>query len=70
MKQISQNYKSGDVLLRDVNTPALKPGGLLVQTQYSAISVGTEGMKVKEGKLSLLGGKLHRSDEIASRRGY
>ena len=46
MKQISQNYKSGDIRLEDVNEPALKPGGVLVRTSYSVISAGTEGMKV------------------------
>ena len=64
MKQISQNYKSGDVVIEGVNTPALKPGGVLVQTQYSAISIGTEGMKVKEGKLSLLGKAKARPDQV------
>jgi hypothetical protein len=42
MKQIVQNYKSGDLDLVDVNPPALKAGGVLVSTHYSVISVGTE----------------------------
>jgi predicted dehydrogenase/threonine dehydrogenase-like Zn-dependent dehydrogenase len=64
MKQISQNYKSGDVVIDNVNTPALKSGGVLVLTKYSAISIGTEGMKVKEGKLSLLGKAKARPDQV------
>ena len=64
MKQISQNYKSGNIVIEEVNTPALKPKGILVQTLYSAISIGTEGMKVKEGKLSLLGKAKARPDQV------
>lgn len=64
MKQISQNYKSGDIRLENVNAPALKPGGVLVQTSYSVISAGTEGMKVKEGKMSYLGKARARPDQV------
>ena len=32
MKQIFQNYKTGEVLLEDVPVPACKPGGVLVRT--------------------------------------
>lgn len=64
MKQVSQNYKSGSIRLENVNTPALKSGGVLIQTQYSVISAGTEGMKVKEGKLSYLGKARARPDQV------
>ena len=64
MKQISQNYKSGRIRLEDVNTPALKSGGVLVKTEFSLISAGTEGMKVKEGKLSYLGKARARPDQV------
>ena len=64
MKQISQNYKTGLVKLETVNSPALKKGGVLVQTLYSVISAGTEGMKVKEGKMSYLGKARARPDQV------
>lgn len=64
MKQISQNYKTGQVKLENVNSPALKSGGVLIQTQYSVISAGTEGMKVKEGKMSYLGKAKARPDQV------
>jgi len=64
MKQISQNYKSGLIKLETVNSPALKNGGVLVQTLYSVISAGTEGMKVKEGKMSYLGKARARPDQV------
>ena len=64
MKQVSQNYKTGALRLEDVNSPALKPGGVLVRTAFSAISAGTEGMKVKEGRASYLGKARARPDQV------
>lgn len=64
MRQISQNYKTGAVRLEQVPQPALRPGGVLVRTHYSVISAGTEGMKVREGKLSYLGKARARPDQL------
>ena len=64
MKQISQNYKTGSIRLENVSSPALKPGGILVQTAYSVISIGTEGMKVREGQMSYLGMARSRPDQV------
>lgn len=64
MKQISQNYKTGSIRIEDVTVPALKPGGILVKTHFSVVSGGTEGMKVREGKLSYLGKARARPDQV------
>ena len=64
MKQIAQNYKSGDILLLDVPAPACKSGGVLVRTDYSLISMGTEAMKIHESKLSLIGKARARPDQV------
>jgi len=64
MKQVSQNYRTGQIKLEDVDLPALKRGGILVRTHYSVISAGTEGMKVKEGKMSYLGKARARPDQV------
>ena len=64
MKQISQNYKNGQIRIEDVNPPLLKKGGILVQTRYSVISIGTESMKVKEGKMSYLSKAKARPDQV------
>ena len=64
MKQVSQNYKTGVICLEHVNQPALKPGGVLVRSVYSVISAGTEGMKVKEGKMSYLEKARARPDQV------
>ena len=65
MKQVVQNYKSGELALLDVPEPACKPGGVLVRTRYSLISTGTELMKVSEASKSLLGKAKARPDQVA-----
>jgi predicted dehydrogenase/threonine dehydrogenase-like Zn-dependent dehydrogenase len=64
MKQVSQNYKTGKIVLEEVSVPSLKSGGLLVRMHYSVISAGTEGMKVQEGNLSYLGKARARPDQV------
>ena len=64
MKQIGQNYKSGDISIQQVEVPACKPGGALVQTLFSVVSVGTEGMKAREGKMSYLAKAKARPDQV------
>ena len=64
MKQISQNYKTGAIRLESVDQPALKSGGVLVRTQFSVISAGTEGMKVREGKMSMVEKAKARPDHV------
>ncbi|MFF4182332.1 bi-domain-containing oxidoreductase [Streptomyces sp. NPDC001691] len=65
MKQVVQNYKSGELAVLDVPVPACKPGGVLVRTAYSLISTGTELMKVSEAGLSMVGKARSRPDQVA-----
>ena len=64
MKQVAQNYKSGELAVLDVPPPACAPGGVLVRTLYSLISTGTELMKVGEAKMSMLGKARARPDQV------
>lgn len=64
MKQIAQNYKSGQLSVLDVPVPACRPGGVLVRSLYSLISTGTEIMKVNEANMSLLGKARARPDQV------
>ena len=64
MKQVAQNYRSGELVVLDVPAPACKPGGVLVRSLYSLISTGTEMMKVTEARLSLLGKARARPDQV------
>ncbi len=64
MKQVAQNYKSGDLTVVDVPVPACRPGGVLVRSLYSLISTGTEMMKVSEARMSLVGKARARPDQV------
>jgi predicted dehydrogenase/threonine dehydrogenase-like Zn-dependent dehydrogenase len=54
MKQLAQNLKKKSLTLEDVPVPVCKSGGVLVKTIYSAVSVGTEVMKLKNADLSYI----------------
>jgi predicted dehydrogenase/threonine dehydrogenase-like Zn-dependent dehydrogenase len=64
MKQIAQNYKSGELTVLDAPVPAGRPGGVLVQSLFSLISTGTELMKVHEANLSMIGKARARPDQV------
>ncbi|MGW6277598.1 bi-domain-containing oxidoreductase [Kribbella sp. NPDC055071] len=64
MKQVAQNYKSGELVVLDVPSPTCAPGGVLIRSLYSLISTGTELMKVGEAKLSLVGKAKARPDQV------
>ncbi len=64
MKQIAQNYKSGELIVLDAPVPACRPGGVLVQSLFSLISTGTEMMKVHEARLSMVGKARARPDQV------
>ena len=64
MKQIAQNYKSGELAVLDVPAPVGRPGGVVVRSLFSLISTGTEMMKVTEAKMSLVGMARARPDQV------
>ncbi len=64
MKQIAQNYKTGELSVLDVPAPACRPGGVLLRSLFSLISTGTEMMKVSEAKLSMAGKARARPDQV------
>lgn len=64
MKQVAQNYRSGDLAVVDVPVPACQPGGVLIRSLYSLISTGTEVMKVSEARMSLVGKARARPDQV------
>jgi predicted dehydrogenase/threonine dehydrogenase-like Zn-dependent dehydrogenase len=63
VKQIAQ-YQDGRLELQDVPMPTLPPGGVLVKTTHSVISVGTEKMKVEQAKMNLLQKARARPDQV------
>lgn len=57
MRQIFQHLQSGALLVESLPTPMIKPGHILIQTECSLISAGTERMLVGFGR----GGLLHKA---------
>ncbi len=64
MKQVAQNYRSGELTVLEVPAPSPRPGGILVRSLFSLISTGTEVMKVNEAKMSLIGKARSRPDQV------
>src|SRR5262245_39657299 len=64
MLQVIQNARNGELELREVPPPALKPGGVLVRTAASLISAGTEKAVIELGKKSLIGKARERPDLV------
>ncbi|MDB2681500.1 bi-domain-containing oxidoreductase [Opitutales bacterium] len=54
MKQILQNLSSGETLLANVPAPKARAGHLLIETEASLVSLGTEKMLINFGKANLL----------------
>jgi len=54
MKQILQSFKTGKTILEDIPVPSIGSGSVLIQTNRSLVSLGTEKMLVEFGKASLI----------------
>jgi predicted dehydrogenase/threonine dehydrogenase-like Zn-dependent dehydrogenase len=63
VKQIAQ-YQDGRLELQDVPMASAPPGGVLVRTTHSVISVGTEKMKVEQARMNLLQKARARPDQV------
>ncbi len=64
MKQLSQNYKTGELGLSEVPVGLPKRGQVLVRTAASLVSVGTEKSMVELARKSLLGKAMARPDLV------
>ena len=64
MKQVQQNYRSGELKVADVPAPAYGAGELLVATRVSLISSGTERQLMQLAKSSLVGKAAARPDLV------
>ena len=64
MKQIVQNYKTGEVKLREVPVPRCGGKSILVRTRASLVSIGTERSTIELGRKSLAGKAVARPDLV------
>jgi predicted dehydrogenase/threonine dehydrogenase-like Zn-dependent dehydrogenase len=65
MKQVIQNFKTGELYVDEVPNPSITSGMVLVENKFSLISAGTERGTVKVGKASLIGKAKQRPDLVA-----
>jgi predicted dehydrogenase/threonine dehydrogenase-like Zn-dependent dehydrogenase len=64
MKQVIQNFKTGELSVAEVPPPALARGFVLVRNHFSLISAGTERSTVSTARASLLGKARQRPDLV------
>lgn len=65
MKQVIQNFKTGELYVDEVPLPALSEGMVLIENQFSLISAGTERGTVKVAQANLLNKARQRPDLVA-----
>jgi predicted dehydrogenase/threonine dehydrogenase-like Zn-dependent dehydrogenase len=64
MKQLIQDFKSGELYVDDLDIPAIAKGMVLVENHFSLISAGTEKSTVDVAKASLLNKAKKRPDLV------
>ncbi len=64
VKQLVQNYRTGDLRIEEVPPPAVRPGGVLVRNAFSLISAGTERSMIELARKSLLEKARSRPDLV------
>jgi len=64
MKQLLQNYKSGEIRVEDVPAPVVQPGGVVVRNRFSVVSAGTERTTVEFARQSMIGKARSRPDLV------
>ncbi|SHI94481.1 bi-domain-containing oxidoreductase [Aquimarina spongiae] len=65
MKQVIQNFKTGELYVDDVPKPSIAEKMVLVENKFSLISAGTERGTVKVAKANLIGKAKQRPDLVA-----
>ena len=64
MKQVIQDFKTGEIKVLDVPEPVLEKGFVLVKNLYSVVSAGTERGTVATAQKNLLGKAYSRPDLV------
>ncbi len=64
MKQILQSFKTGKTELKEIPSPSIKSGHVLIKSYHSLVSLGTEKMLVEFGKASLIEKARQQPDKV------
>jgi len=64
MEQVTQQLKSGEIIVQELPWPKVGSGMVLVRNHYSLISAGTEGSTAKTARKSLIGKAKERPQQV------
>ena len=64
MKQIVQDFKTGEILILDIPAPTVEKGHVLVKNLFSVVSAGTERGTVATAQKNLIGKAQSRPDLV------
>ncbi|MHC4872183.1 MAG: methyltransferase domain-containing protein [Planctomycetota bacterium] len=64
MKQILQNFATGQTELVDIPCPEVKRDNILIRNDFSVVSSGTEGMLIDFAKAGLIGKALQQPAKV------
>ena len=64
MRQMLQNFRTGELKIEEVPAPALQPGGVVVRNHYSLVSAGTERAAMAFAHQGLIGKARSRPDLV------
>lgn len=64
MKQVLQVLGTGEIEVADVPDPVVRAGGVLVRTQASVVSVGTDRTQIDFGRKSLVAKARERPEQV------
>jgi len=64
MEQVTQQLKSGEIVVQELPWPTVGSGMVLVRNHYSLISAGTEGSTAKTARKSLIGKAKERPQQV------
>jgi predicted dehydrogenase/threonine dehydrogenase-like Zn-dependent dehydrogenase len=64
LKQIIQNYKTGELKVEEVAYPSLKKSSCIIKTKKSLISAGTERTKIETAHMNLIEKAISRLDLV------
>ena len=64
MEQLTQQLRSGKMVVQDVPYPQLNKGFIIVKNHFSVISSGTEGSTVKSARMNLIEKAKERPQQV------
>ena len=65
MKQLIQNFKTGELYVSEIPIPSISEGMVLIENQFSLISAGTERNTVRTAQSNLFSKAKQRPDLVA-----